>query len=200
MRLSFKYSCFVIGLLTFSVTFLSDGFAQTVSDFELVDAGSGQKISLKDHRNAKAVVLIFSSLSCPFSKLYDERILALYETFSKSGIAFLLINPHGGQFPEEQATKMTDWVKDRSFPMPFLIDEKQVVTKMMKVNKIPEVVVVTSGPTGYSIAYRGAIDNNPQSAQGAQMHYLENALNSILSRGSPSPASTRAIGCNVRPL
>ncbi|WP_114747706.1 redoxin domain-containing protein [Pleomorphovibrio marinus] len=200
MRLRFSYSCFVIGLLVLKGIFPSDGYAQRVSDFELVDAGSGQKTSLKDHSSAKAVVLIFTSLNCPFSKLYDERIMALYDTFAKSGVAFLLINPHGGQFPEEQAEKMAEWVKSKSYPMPFLIDEKQEVTKMMNINKIPEVVVVTSGPTGYSVAYRGAIDNNPQSAQGAQMHYLENALTNILSRGSPSPASTRAIGCNVRPF
>jgi peroxiredoxin len=176
------------------------GHAQRVNDFELLDAKSGQLIALKDQRNAKAVVLIFTSVNCPFSKLYDERILALYESFSPKGISFLLINPHGGQFPEEQAERMAEWMGQKEIPMPFLVDEKQVVTKMMGVSKIPEVVVVTSGPTGYAVAYRGAIDNNPQSAQSAQMHYLENALNSILTRGSPSPASTRPIGCNVRPL
>lgn len=200
MRKTFQSFCILTlsGLLL--VGYPVDSFAQRVSDFELKDAGSGQLIALKDHRNAKAVVLIFTSINCPFSKLYDERIIALYESFSPKGISFLLINPHGGQFPEEQVDKMAEWLGQKNLSMPFLVDEKQVVTKMMGVSKIPEVVVVTSGPTGYAVAYRGAIDNNPQSAQSAQMHYLENALNSILSRGSPSPASTRPIGCNVRPL
>jgi peroxiredoxin len=176
------------------------GYAQKINEFELKDAGSGQPVSLKDHKNAKALVLIFTAINCPFSKLYDERIMNLYDTYSPKGVTFLLINPHGGQSPEEQPDKMKEWMGQKNIPMPFLVDEKQMVTNMMGISKIPEVVVVTSGPTGYAVAYRGAIDNNPQSAQSAQMHYLENALNSILNRGSPSPASTRAIGCNVRPF
>ncbi len=194
-------NCFLVVLfwmLFQGVTF--QAFSQRIDDFELKDAGSGKLVTLKEHSNSKAVVMIFTALNCPFSKLYDDRIVALHENFSVKGIAFLLINPHGGQLPEEQSDKMAEWMGQRKIGMPFLIDEKQLVTKMMGVSKIPEVVVVTSGPTGYSIVYRGAIDNNPQSAQSVRTHYLENALNSILSRGSPSPASTRPIGCNVRPL
>jgi hypothetical protein len=49
------------------------------------------------------------------------------------------------------------------------------------------VVVITPSPTGWAIAYRGAIDNNPQVSANANMKYLENALAAIQNRRNPSP-------------
>ncbi len=78
------------------------------------------------------------------------------------------------------------------------MDDSQVVTKQYGITKLPEVVIVTPSPTGFAIAYRGAIDNNPQIAENASLKYLENALTAISNRRNPSPTSTRPVGCNVR--
>ena len=81
---------------------------------------------------------------------------------------------------------------------PFLEDGNQTVTKLFGISKLPEVVVITPGPTGFAVAYRGAIDNNPQMPENANTKYLESALSAIQNRSTPSPASSRAVGCNVR--
>lgn len=174
--------------------------AQGLSDIELTDAVSGRVFSLKDHRSSKAVVLVFYSLSCPFSKLYEDRILDLHRQFSSQGFVFALVNPHAEQSAGESRANMVSKAQSKSYPMPYLLDVKQEMTGFLEVTKIPEVVVISTGPTGYAVAYKGAIDNNPQSPDSARMKYLENALNNILARKSPSPASTRAVGCNIRPL
>ena len=179
---------------------LTDAIGQRLSNIELADAISGEVFSWEQHRTAKGVVLIFSSLSCPFSRLYEDRIEALREQFSPQGFVFALVNPHVSLDPSESQENMVKFAKEKQYSIPYLMDTQQSLTNYLKITKIPEAVIITQGRTGYAVVYQGAIDNNPQSPEGAQMKYLENALTNLLSRKSPSPSSTRAVGCNVRGL
>lgn len=173
-------------------------FSQRVENFQLKDAVSGQVFELDTHNNAKAIVLVFTSLNCPFSKLYEDRIIALENTFGSQGFVFAMINPHSGIEEEEYTALIKKRVEEKSIRFPFLEDNSQAVTKQFGITKLPEVVVITPSPTGYAISYRGAIDNNPQVAANANMKYLESALGAIQNRRNPSPTSSRAVGCNVR--
>jgi peroxiredoxin len=171
---------------------------QRIADFELMDVVSGKGFSLEQHRDSKAIVVVFSIVGSPFSKLYEDRVLELKKKFSAESVTFALINPHTGQGEDENVTKMGQRAREKGYTLPFLADPDQSVTKMMGVSKIPEAVVLTSGPTGYAVAYKGAIDNNAQSAESASMHYLDAAIQNILNRRRPSPTTTRAVGCNIR--
>lgn len=186
----------ILVLVSMSSVLLAN--AQRLSDIELQDAVSGQVFSLKDHRSSKGVVLIFSSLGCPFAKLYEDRIQRLYDEYAGQGFVFALVNPHAGRGTGETQTDMAKRAEEKGYAMPYLMDTDQEMTRYLEVTKIPEAVVISNSPTGYSVVYKGAIDNNPQSADNAQMKYLDSALGNILARKSPSPASTRAVGCNVR--
>lgn len=181
-----------------ATVFVSLGFSQRVENFQLKDIVSGQVFELDSHKNAKAVVLIFTSLNCPFSKLYEDRIIALHSSFADDGFVFAMINPHSGIEEEEKAGAIKQRVGEKGIKFPFLEDGSQAVTKQFGITKLPEVVVITPSPTGYAVSYRGAIDNNPQVAANANMKYLENALGAIQNRRNPSPSSSRAVGCNVK--
>lgn len=182
-------------LLTVSVSLC---FSQRVENFQLKDAVSGQVFELDMHKNEKAIVLVFTSINCPFSKLYEDRIIALQNTFNSDGFVFAMINPHSGIEEEENTASVKQRVGEKSFKFPFLEDVAQTVTKQFGITKLPEVVVITPSPTGYAVSYRGAIDNNPQMAENANMKYLESALSAIQNRRNPSPSSSRAVGCNVK--
>lgn len=186
-----------IALFLFSFVQLT-AFSQRVEDFELKDAVSEKMFRLSEHSLDKAVVLIFTSLNCPFSKLYEDRIMALHQEFGEDGFMFAMVNPHSSIEAEEGAGYMKARASEKGFKFPFLEDPEQLVTRQFEVTKLPEVVVITPSPTGYSIAYRGAIDNNPQLASSANLKYLESALHAIQARRNPSPSSSRPVGCNVR--
>jgi len=185
-------------LLIFLYMFLGlSAYGQRIENFELNDLMSGRSFRLDAHGDKKAVVLIFTSNSCPFSKLYEERITEISNRFA-GDFQFALINPHIGTTEEESEAAIRGRVLERNKNLPYLIDPGLSVTKALKATKLPEVFIITSGPTGFNIAYQGAIDNNPQAPGSVSQRYLENALNQILKRSSPSPASTRAVGCNIR--
>lgn len=188
----------IILILLIIVGFAFDGFSQQVESFQLKDAVSGRSFELDMHKGKKAIVLVFTSLNCPFSKLYEDRIIALQSSFNPEGFVFAMINPHSGIEEEENTASIKKRVEEKGFKFPFLEDNVQMVTKQFGITKLPEVVVITPSPTGYAISYRGAIDNNPQVAANANMKYLESALSAIQNRRNPSPSSSRPVGCNVK--
>ena len=190
----------ICNLILFGCIAHSSAYGQRISTIELTDAVSGEIFSWEEHRTAKGVVLIFSSLTCPFSKLYEGRIKDLNDQFSPKGFVFALVNPHVALGEAESPENMAKVSTEKLDGIPFLMDAQQALAAYLKASKIPEALIITNGPTGYAVVYQGAIDNNPQSPESSQMNYLENALNNVLARKSPSPASTRAVGCNIRAI
>jgi peroxiredoxin len=184
--------------LVLCVLLIGASFGQRVENFTLTDVLSGQVFSLSDHAESKAVILVFTSLNCPFSKLYEERIVQMHADFGADRFVFTMIDPHLGLEEGENVEAAKARANEKKFIFPILDDKSQVVTRQFGITKLPEVVVITPSPTGWAIAYRGAIDNNPQVAANANMKYLENALSAIQNRRNPSPASTRPVGCNVK--
>lgn len=184
-------------ILLISLIFSLNASAQKIENFELNDVLTGKSFSLDNHKEKRAVVLIFTSNSCPFSRLYEDRIIALHQKYSDE-FQFAIINPHIENTEEENKAAIQGRVKEKGLSMPYLSDPNQTVTRRLGASKLPEAVVITSGPTGYNVAYQGAIDNNPQAPGSVSQRYLDNALSQIVKRSSPSPASTRAVGCNIR--
>lgn len=184
-------------VLILLLSFSNVSFGQ-VENFKLTDAISGTEFELSNHPNAKGIVLVFTSLTCPFSKLYDDRLARLHASFAADGFVFVLINPNTASDEEENKDAIQNWANATNFPFPFLMDDAKHVAKSFGITKLPEVVVITPRQTGNSIAYRGAIDNNPQMPANANIKYLESALTAIQNNKNPSPASSRAVGCNLR--
>ncbi|MEX2591462.1 MAG: redoxin domain-containing protein [Anditalea sp.] len=193
-KLTMKKILIIISAFLISFT----GFSQRVDNFELQDVVTGKKFSLSNYQSATAIVLIFTTNTCPFSKLYEDRIIELANQFGNDNFQFALVNPHAGTIDGESVAEMINKGQTKMHNLPYLADPNQELTQSFGITKIPEAVVITSGPTGFAIAYRGAIDNNPQLPHSATKNYLENALVHASEKKMTSPASTRPVGCNVR--
>ena len=53
----------------------------TASDFRLKNV-DGKMVSLADYKSAKGAIVIFDCNTCPYSKAYNERIIALNEKYN----------------------------------------------------------------------------------------------------------------------
>ena len=93
--------------LVLSISFTAN--AQLVENFTLEDILTGQNFELQEYTDSKAVVLVFTTLSCPFSKLYENRIIELKNRFSKDNMVFAMVNPHFGNDEEENDEDVNDW-------------------------------------------------------------------------------------------
>lgn len=171
--------------------------AQGFQQLTATDAVTGKVQELGAMVKGKGMVLIFHSLNCPFAKMYEERIKYLRATFQSQGISFALINPEVTTSEADQIP-LRAYIDQSGLNMSYLIDADQVWTKQFQATKIPEVIVVTTGPKGLEINYRGAIDNNPQAESAVSEKHLERALNQILKGEKPMAAQVRPVGCNIR--
>ncbi|WP_186754783.1 redoxin domain-containing protein [Echinicola salinicaeni] len=172
--------------------------AQQLEKLELEDIASSSNFRIADHQKDKALVLIFTTNDCPYAKLYEDRIIQLQKQFSDKGITFALVNPHADQSEGESLTQIQSKINQKNITFSYLTDPSQLLTKALKATKVPEAFVLTPSPTGFGIAYHGAIDNNPQAPNSVTKKHLEIALNQILKKENPIPNFVRAIGCTIK--
>lgn len=170
-----------------------------VSNFSLTEATSGKKISLTDFGKSKAVVVIFTSNYCPYTKLYDERLVKLSNKFKSQGVEFILINPViEGEGEDESIAMMSKRAKEASFSFPYLKDADQAVAKQFAAKKTPEAFLLQNTSKGFVVKYRGAIDDNPQVADDVNKDYLSDAIVAVLSGKTVIDKTTRPTGCMIR--
>ncbi|MFN6943977.1 MAG: thioredoxin family protein [Cytophagaceae bacterium] len=170
-----------------------------VNNFTLTNAIDNNPVSLFDFADKKGVAVIFTSHSCPFSKIYDERISQLAKEFEEKGIKFLLINPNIPSLsPDDTPAKMTQYAKSKNFSTPYLIDSQQKVCNQFGATRTPEVFLMKNINGNFIIFYKGAIDNNPQVATEANQHYFKDACNSLLLNRAVKVSDKRAVGCMIK--
>lgn len=193
-----NYIAFSLLLTLFCVSSLK---AQTkkIENFSLPDAASGGSVALNSFANRKAVVILFTSNFCPYSKLYEERFSSLVKNYAGSDVAFIMINPNDPRESkddsmEEMKAKAAAW----GMNIPYLADKDQAVSKMFGASKTPEVFVLSSKPSGFSVVYSGALDDNPQVARDVNQNYLKQAVDAVLQSKVINNPHKRPVGCTIK--
>ena len=173
--------------------------AVTIPNFTLNDVITSQPVSLTDFSSSKAIVVIFTSNTCPYSKLYEDRILELSNKYKSKGVEFLLINSNNSSLTDvDNVFRMRIKANSKKFTFPYLEDKQSLVKNIFKSEKTPESFVLANKNGAFILSYHGAIDDNPQSADLVKENYIELALNNII-KGKPSPVQyERPVGCRIK--
>ena len=173
--------------------------SKSIQDFTLKNAVDGEEFSLSSYRNARAVVVIFTSNYCPYAKLYENRIQTLAEAYQDKGIKFILINPNNPERSQiEGIQKMAEKARAKSFEFPYLSDSEQKVADMFGAEKTPEAFLLKNEQGAFRVVYKGAIDDNPQVASDVSQEYLKDAIDKVLQNRSVGDEDIRPTGCVIR--
>lgn len=168
---------------------------QTITEFTGTDVVSGKSFVLSNSASSQGIVVVFISNTCPFDAYYYTRLNKLVSDFS-GRIPFVFVNSHSGL--DESAEAMKSLAIQQRFTVPYVEDKNQTITRLLKATKSPEAIVLKPSGTGFTVFYRGAIDDNAQVATDVHQEYLADALNALLSGGSVSRPVVRPVGCNIR--
>ena len=161
-----------------------------ITDFTLKTAGNGD-VALKNFSGKKAIVVVFLNPACAFSRLYQERLASISNSYRGKGVEFLFINvPINLDAPGTAAPGEVE--------LPTLTDDSQQVSGLLGVNKTAEAVVLEPTSGGFAVRYRGAIDDNPQMAGSVQNPYLKQVLDNVLAGRPAGVADKRAAGCLIK--
>lgn len=166
------------------------GIGRLVPDLEFSPV-AGQKFRLGDLRSAPAVVIAFTSVSCPVTKRYAPTLAALEREFSARGVKFLFVNPIASDGPNEIA----EAIKAQGFKGPYVRDPDGGAGAKLGARSTAEVFVLDGSRT---LLYRGAVDDQygtGYSIAAPRRRFLADALEAILAGRTPPTPATTAPGC-----
>jgi peroxiredoxin len=168
-------------------------------DFSLKNV-DGTTVSLSDYNDQKGVIVVFTCNPCPFANAYEQRIIALHNTYAPQGFPVVAINPNDVEIsPDDTFAKMKERAADRDYPFPYLKDETQEVYKAYGATRTPHVFLLRNQGGGkFKVAYVGTIDDNAMDAGLVNTKYVELAIASLTSGSQPNPAITKAVGCTIK--
>lgn len=165
------------------------------TDFKLKSV-DGKMYSMADYKNAKGFIVVFTCNHCPFAVKYEDRIIDLAKKYESKGYILLAINPND---PEAQPLDSYDLMKvrakEKGFTFPYLFDEGQKIYPQYGATKTPHVFLLDKNLV---VKYIGAIDDNVEDASAVKVKYLENAIAALDKNQTPSPETTKAIGCSIK--
>jgi glutathione peroxidase-family protein len=168
-----------------------------VEDFNLRNI-DGKLVSLSDYPQAKGFIVVFTCNHCPFSRAYEDRVIALNETFAAKGYPVIAINPNDPEaYEEDSYENMQARAREKGYKFPYL-EDSQGVGQKFGAKRTPHVFVLQKSGAGAVLRYIGAIDDNAQDASGVTKKYVESAVNNLLEGKPVVTQTTRAIGCAIK--
>lgn len=169
----------------------------TVADFNLKNI-DGKMVSLASLKNNKGVIVVFDCNTCPYSKAYNERLLALAKKYDKKFPVVAINANDPEQSPGDSFEEMISYAKSKGYTFPYLFDETQNVAKAFGATNTPHVFVLNRAGNDYKLAYVGTIDDNARNASAVTKKYVEEAVDALLAGKEVSTAKTKAVGCGIK--
>ena len=198
-----KIAAFVIliGLMS-AFTYEKSGSGYQVgdiaTDFSLKNVNS-KNVSLRDFKDAKGFIVVFTCNHCPYAKAYEDRIIALDKKYKNLGYPVIAINPNNPAVQSEDSFDlMQKRAKEKGFTFPYLFDEGQKIYPQYGATKTPHVYVLQKRKAGNQVKYIGAIDDNYSDESAVKTRYVENAVNALLKNEDVPVKMTKAIGCSIK--
>jgi peroxiredoxin len=156
----------------------------TLTDYE------GNKHSLSDYAESRAIVIMFIATKCPVSNDYNSRMEKLFNDYKDKEVTFLGINSNKA----EDVSEIRNHAKDNGLTFTILKDEKNIIADKFDASFTPEIFVLSND---YELLYHGRIDNSRRESE-VNTTDLRNALDEILSGKSVSNPETKAFGCTIK--
>ncbi|HET8952383.1 MAG TPA: thioredoxin family protein [Solirubrobacteraceae bacterium] len=170
------------------------GLGDTVPAFRLPDT-DGTEHAVPADPAPPATVLLVTCNHCPYVVAWNPRLRAVADDYAARGVRFLAINANDAErYPADSPDAMQRFVREQSWPMPYLHDADQDVARALGAERTPHVYVLDGEQR---LAYRGAPDADHQDP-GLDARWLRDALDAVLAGEEPARAETPARGCSVK--
>lgn len=167
-------------------------------DFNLPSV-DGKTISLAGMEEAKGAIVIFSCNTCPYVVAYEDRMIALHEEFGPKGYPVIAINSNDEEIsPGDSFENMKKRAEEKGFPFPYVYDKSQEIIKAYGGTRTPHVYLLNKEEGRFIVKYIGAIDNNYQDAAAVTAHYVQDAVNAVMTGEEIAMNFTKAIGCTIK--
>src|SRR4051794_22463025 len=166
----------------------------TVPAFALPDTeGAEHRVPLAEA--PPATVLVVTCLHCPYVIAWNPRLRAVAEEYALRGVRFLGIHANDAtRYPADSLDHMRRFVREHSWPYPYLHDESQDVARALGGEVTPHVLVLE---WEQRLVYRRGPDADARRPS-PDRAWLRSALDAVLAGHAVAEPETRARGCSVK--
>jgi len=173
-------------------------------DFSLPGV-DGKTYTLADFKDAKILIVLFTSNHCPTAQAYEERVKKIVDDYKAKGVALVGIQPNsakGLRLDELGYTELGDSfedmkvrAKEKGFNFPYIDDgETQATAKAYGCKATPHVFVFDAAR---KLCYAGRIDDSER-PEFIKVHDLRNALDAMVAGKEVEVKTTPAFGCSTK--
>lgn len=176
-----------------------DGYevGDEASDFNLRNI-DGKMVSLSNYPSAKGFIIAFTCNHCPFSKAYEDRVIALNNKYAPQGYPVIAINPNDpAAYEEDSFENMKKRASEKGYTFPYLVDEKGI-GQLYGAARTPHIFVLKKEAGKHIVKYTGAIDDSAQDPASVSKKYVQDAVDNLILNKPVVTQSTKAIGCSIK--
>lgn len=157
------------------------------------------KIGLDDYQDKDGVIVVFTCNHCPYSKMYEDRIIDLQTRYEPQGFPVVAINPNDAeQYPDDSFKNMKKRAKKKGFNFPYLWDGSQEVAQAYGAERTPHVYLLANEDGKFFVRYIGAIDDSAKDAEAVEETFLEDAIQNLKDGEEVRVGETKAVGCSIK--
>jgi peroxiredoxin len=163
--------------------------------FTLPNVLTGQKVSLEDFKDKRALLVMFICRHCPYVMHVKQALIDLGNDYSDRplGIASISSNDPNA-YPEDAPERLAILAAEFSFPL--LYDETQAVAKSYLAACTPEFFLFDADRR---LVYRGQLDDSrPGNKQPITGRDLRSAIDAVLTGKSVDPNQRASVGCSIK--
>lgn len=154
----------------------------------------GKAHSLTDLDDAAAVVVVFTSNSCPYSIDYEDRLIALHKKYANAAAGIRVVAINSNAYPADELHKMKERAAKKRFEFSYLRDESHAVARAYGAVYTPEFYVLNKER---KLIYRGAMDDSTDAGK-VTVSYIDLAIEAAIAGKLPEVTRTGARGCTIR--
>ena len=181
---------------------LNPGDKAPLSDMKMTNI-DGQQWSLVDIAGENGTLVIFSCNTCPFvvgregrTEGWEGRYNEVAGFARENGIGSVLVNSNEAKRKgDDSLEEMKMHAREAGYILPYVVDEGHKLADAFGARTTPHVYLFDSE---FRLVYRGAIDDNVDSASEVKDTYLKDAIESMVIGKRVKPAVTKAIGCSIK--
>jgi peroxiredoxin len=167
-------------------------------DFSLPGV-DGKTYSLKEFRDARALVVIFMCNHCPYVIAVQDRINALAKKYSGQSVKLVGINSNDvANYPDDSFENMKKRAVEKGFAFPYLFDESQSVAKAFNAACTPDPYLYENVGGKFLLRYQGRIDDSWKDEKAVTHRDLAEAIDAVLAGRPVASDQKPSMGCNIK--
>lgn len=142
----------------------------------------------------RGVLIFIQGNGCPLVQKRIPELRRLRDEFQSRGVLFAMLNAN----LQDERSEIADEAKEFEIDIPILVDESQLVARMLGAKRTAEAFLFDSKEK--KVVYRGAIDDRftyQKEKPEASAHFLKDALEAFLKDEEIKQSVTDAPGCKI---